>query len=351
MKQLRTSLRVALGVCAVTLPVLVGCSFSLTERMLCADAGSCTPTPPVVDMTVPPDLLNPRTDPNEAGPFQVASQELTVPTTLGLAQNKLTLVWPSDDGMTPSTKNPSYPLVVMLPAQSLPIVQLRSYADRLASHGIATALVKVSDERKQVGYRDSVLALLPHLTQSSEIKDKLIADHVGIFGYQLGGEVALSALGKTKLAIRSALVIDPVAVLSYVEPLDGLADAASISQGQDAPLMILGELISKVSSEPGISPCTPPGANFEAFYDRTGGSAAAITFGGATLGDFVSAYPDSCGLASADRATTLRLAVKLTTAYFQWTLLGKDAAKDYLFGSSWNLDRSRYGLDQVKKGL
>jgi hypothetical protein len=239
----------------------------------------------------------------------------------------------------------------MLPAQSLPIVQLRSYADRLASHGIATALVKVSDERKQVGYRDSVLALLPHLTQSSEIKDKLIADHVGIFGYQLGGEVALSALSKTKLAIRSALVIDPVAVLSYVEPLDGLADAASISQGQDAPLMILGELISKVSSEPGISPCTPPGANFEAFYDRTGGSAAAITFGGATLGDFVSAYPDSCGLASADRATTLRLAVKLTTAYFQWTLLGKDAAKDYLFGSSWNLDRSRYGLDQVKKGL
>lgn len=351
MKQLRTSLRVALGVCAVMLPIWAGCSFSLTERILCPDAGSCTPTPPVADMTMLPDLLNPRTDPNEAGPFQVASQELTVPTTLGLAQNKLTLVWPSDDGMSPSMKSASHPLVVMLPAQSLPLAQLRSYADRLASHGVAVALVKVSDERRQVAYRDSVLALIPHLTQSSEVKDKLRASHVGIFGYQLGGEVALSALSKTTLAIRSALVIDPVAVLSFVEPLDGLADAAAISQSKDAPVLFLGELLSKVSSEPGVSPCAPPGANFEAFYDRVGGAAAAITFGGATLGDFVSAYPDSCGLASADRATTLRLSIKLTTAYFQWTLLERDAAKDYLFGSSWNLDRSRYGLDQVKKGL
>jgi hypothetical protein len=284
------------------------------------------------------------------GPFQVATQDLMVPPTLNLAANKLTIVWPSDDGMAPSAKKPSYPLTVMLPAQSLPLSQLRPYADRLASHGIAVALVKVSDERRQVRYRDSVLALLPYLTQTSEVKSLLIADHVGIFGYQLGGEVALSALSKTSLAIRSALVIDPVAVLSFVESLDALSDAAGIAQGRDRPLVMLGELLSKLG-EPGVSPCTPPDANFEAFYARVAGSAAAITFNGATLGDFVSTYPDNCGLSSADRATTMRLALKLTTAYFQWTLLDRPAASDYLFGSNWNLDRSRYGLEQVKKGL
>ena len=349
MKNTRRSFRVALSLAALTLPLLAGCSFSVIERTVCGDA-SCQPLPPVSDMTMPPDLVNPRTDPNEAGPFQVASQELTVPGALNLSQNKLTLVWPSDDGMAPSMKQPSYPLVVMLPAQSLPLTQLRPYADRLASHGIAVALVKVSDERRQIRYRDSVLALLPHLTQASEVKDRLIADHVGVFGYQLGGMVALSALSKTTLAIRSALVIDPVAVLSFVESLDGLADSSAIAQGKDTPVVLLGELLSKIG-EPGILPCTPPDANFEAFYSRVSGAAAAMTFNGATLGDFVLTYPDSCGLASADRATTMRLAIKFTTAYFQWTLLDRPAASDYLLGSAWNLDRSRYGLEQLKKGL
>lgn len=346
----RTSMRVALTLGALLWPLLGGCSFSVTERMVCADASSCQPPSAIVDMATPPDLLNPRTDPNEAGPFQVASQELTVPANLNLSQNKLTMVWPSDDGMTPSAKNPSYPLVLMLPAQSLPLTQLRSYADRLASHGIASALIKVSDERRQVRYRDSVLALIPYLTQTSDVKDRLIADHVGAFGYQLGGEVALSALSKSTLAIHSAVLIDPVAVLSFVESLDGLNDAASVSQGKDAPLLFIGELLSKLS-EPGILPCTPPDANFEAFYARVSGSAVAITVNGATLGDFVSTYPDNCGLPSADRATTMRLAIKLTTAYFQWTLLDRPTAQDYLFGSNWNLDRSRNSLEQVKKGL
>lgn len=347
MNTLRTLLPHALLLCTLGLPLVSGCSFTLTERKICPDGGCPEGT---VDMASPVDMVQPRTDPNADGPYLVASQELTVPASLNLAQNKLTVVWPSDDGKTASAQQKRFPLVLMLPAQSLSQSQMRTYSDRLATHGIAVALVTASDERRQVRYRDSVLALIPYLAQMSDVKDRIIADHIGIFGYQLGGMIALSSVARSAGTLRSALVADPVAVLSFVEPLDGLGDATAVNLGRDTPLFVLGELLSKMS-EPGILPCTPADANYEQFYSRVTGSAAAVTFPGATLADFVNTYPDNCGTPITDRSITLRVAVKLTTAYFQWTLLDRASAKDYLLGENWLLDRNRYGLTQVKKGI
>lgn len=323
------------------------CSFSLPERMICKDDG-CTSGN--VDMAQPVDMVNPRTDPNADGPFLVASQDVTVPASLNLSQNKVTMVWPSDDGMNPSTKNATYPLVVMLPAQSLSPSQMRSYSDRLATHGIAVALVKASDERRQVHYRDSVVALIPYLVQMSDVKGKLSADRVGVFGYQLGGMIAVSSVVRSAGALRAAFVVDPVAVLSFVEPLDGLSEASLVNMGKDTPLFVIGEPTSK-TSDPGILPCTPADANYEQFYSRVAGSATAVTFPGATLGDFVNTYPDNCGTPTMDRATTLRLTQKFATAYFQWTLLDRSSASDHLLGLGFAADRTLYGLSQAKKGL
>lgn len=348
MKNMRTLFPKLLLAGLFSLPVLSGCTFSLHERPVCPEGGC--PPPTMADMATAPDLLSSVADPNANGPFLFSNESLPVPTDLRLAQNTLSIVWPSDEGTVPSSKQPNYPLVVMMPAQSLSLSQMRSYADRLATHGIAVALVKVSDERRQIQYRDTVLSLVTFLTQQSSAKSRIAADRIGLFGYQLGGMVAASALSKGQGAFRSAFLVDPVAVLSFTEPLDALKDTASIAQGKQAPFALLGEVLSKVG-EPGVLPCTPPDANFEQFYSKASGAAFAVVFGGATLSDFVGTYPDNCGTPTADRATTLRLAVKFAAAYFQWTLLDRLSARDYLLGDAFAQDGAKHNLTQNRKGF
>lgn len=334
---------------ALALCVAAGCSFSLAERTVCIN-GEC-PQPNLPDQALPPTDMNAeRTDPNEAGPFLWAYQELSVPPSLYLQENKLAMMWPSDEGTNPSTKKPIMPLVVMLPAQNLSVTQLRPYAERLATHGIATALMKVSDERRQVQYRDLVLAVTQFLVQTSSVKGQIQSDRIGLHGYQLGGMVAGSALSKSGATFRSALLIDPVAVPSFVEPLDALKDVQSVALPKTGPLLLLGETLSKVG-EPGLMPCTPADANYEQFFGKLGGAALALTLTGATHSDFVASYPDQCGTPTLDRATTRRLSIKYTTAYFQWTLLDRTAASEYLVGTFWTADRVLWNLASTSKGL
>ena len=49
------------------------------------------------------------------------------------------------------------------------------------------------------------------------------------------------------------------------------------------------------------------------------------------------------------KADTKRLAMKYLTAYFQWTLLERPQARDYLTGPSFNTDASQYTITKTEK--
>ncbi|MFO0572362.1 MAG: hypothetical protein U1A78_00035 [Polyangia bacterium] len=325
-----------------------GCSFSLSERAVCTDM-ECVPiirndggTSTLPDMAVYVD------DPSKAGPFRTVSVDQAMPTNIGLAGDKVTLVVPSDDGTRISSKQATYPLVLILPARTVDPMQMKVYAERLASHGFIACLLRAANEANHAQYRTSVGQTLYYLTgdMASMFKANLDKGKVGIVGHQLGGKIAFGLLLNNSSAVHAAFGIDPVN-----EPgnFDGLIDLGNVDTTSRKPIALLGEPLSKVPPA-GLTACAPADQNYEKFYEAYKGSAISITFPGATLPDFVPGYVDStCGTATMGAAATQDLAVKYTTAYFQWTLLGKQRAREHLLGADFNQDKATYSLTSVNK--
>ena len=328
-----------------------GCTFSLSERAVCTDMG-CVPInndkpdlrmmPPTPDMAVYVD------DPSKAGPFQVATKDQTLPNNVGIAGDKVTLILPSDNGTELSTKSPSYPMVILLPARGQFAEQLKVYAERLASHGFIACLARVSNEANHDQYRTSVAQTLFYLTgdAGSMYKANIDKSKIGVLGHQLGGKIAFGLLLNNGMSIQAAFGLDPV---DYATSFDGLQDLANVDVNGRKPIGLLGEPLSKVPPSM-LTACAPADRNYEKFYEAYKGNAVAITFPGATLPDFAMNYMDpTCGTSTMPVQTTQQLAVKYTTAYFQWTLLNKQRAREHLLGTDFDLDKTAYSLTNMNK--
>ncbi|MFO0579219.1 MAG: hypothetical protein U1A78_34900 [Polyangia bacterium] len=287
-------------------------------------------------------------DPGKAGPFRTASIDQAVPVNIALYGDKVTLIVPSDDGTRISSKQAAYPLVLILPSRNVDPMQMKVYAERLASHGFIACLLRAANEANHSQYRSSIGQALYFLTgdMTSMLKTNIDKGKVGIVGHGLGGKIAFGLLLNNSSAVHAAFGIDPVN-----EPgnFDGLIDLANVDTTGRKPIALLGEPLSKVPPA-GLTACAPADQNYEKFYDAYKGSAVSITFPGATLPDFVPSYVDpTCGTATMLAATTQALAVKYTTAYFQWTLLGKQRAREHLLGADFNQDKATYSLTSVSK--
>jgi dienelactone hydrolase len=259
------------------------------------------------------------------------------------------LYLPSDDGTTLSTHTTTYPLVLLAPAQQMDPQQLGAYAQRLASHGIVVALYGLSVDSDQVAYRAAGLGLLNYLLNNMEpvLANHLDATKVGLAGYDLGAEMSV-AMATQLPTLRGLFLLDPQVVGALMNPIDGLQQMAMVQLANAQPVLILGEQVSK---NPMMGPaCTQPATNYEQFYNSSATSTIALNFPNAAHADFVDTYPvNTCGGGTMAPVDTQRLASKYMVAYFQWSLLGRTAAKTYLTGASFTTDAQQYMLTLVQK--
>lgn len=326
---------------------LGGCSFNLPARDVCGGAASCV----VPDGgTMPPDMAVDPSDPGALGPYkQPYRSDLSVPMSLNLAGSKVRLYEPSEDGVNLSAKQTTYPLILMAPSQYLDVDQLAPYATRLASHGFLVVVFKGQNESDQPAYRTSGLQLLNHLMQDADptLRDHIDKTKLGFWGYQLGATVSTS-MAAQDTRISALMLIDPVRVISLSE-VPAINDIASVQLLGGGRVLILGEDASKASYM-GASACTPAGENYEAFFAKSKPNTISIAFPNSGISDFVQAYPELCGRGSMSASDTQELAIKYTTAYFQWTLQpARVAAQDYLLGAAFGKDASQFMLNRQIK--
>ncbi len=318
--------------------LLGGCSFNLPAR---CEGTSCLTS----DMGQA-DLAPAIPDPNLPGPYMVATVQVTKQPSLTSGQ----LYVPSDDGSTLSTKVASYPLVLLAPAQFMDPLQLAEYAQRLASHGMVAVTYKVETESDQLSYRTVGINLLATLLANQEpsVANHINAARVGLAGYQLGAEMSV-AIASQDMKVRGLALIDPQAVEGAGTDIDGRLEMPKVRLTDGQAVLILGEQKSNTPMN-GMRPCTNPATDYLKFLEVSPSPTIALYFPNAAHGDFTTTYPDpTCMGGTMPPAETKRLAIKYLTAYFQWTLLDKAAAKDYLTGAGYTADFNQYMITKTEK--
>jgi hypothetical protein len=307
------------------------CSFYLPERPICSDIGCNSGG---ADLGTPPDMTKDPNDPTVAGPFLTATFQVPNPPP-GLTEQLL--LGPSDDGTTVSSKNQSYPVVLIAPAEGMPIASMRGYAERLASHGFFVALYQVTNQQDHSGYRNTGLAYLNAVLSNPDasVKSKMDMAHLGLLGYELGAKVS-AGMAVQDSRIGGLFLIDPLEVLASTGAFSGVNAMGQVTLASGGTSVIIGEAFSTM----GTQACNPGVKSYVDFYNAAKAPALSISFGGANLGDFVDNYPDPlCTMGSTSpRAQTQGLTLKFATAYFQWTLKGMTKSRDYLFGPSFTND-------------
>lgn len=278
--------------------------------------------------------------PDMPGPRGQAGFDLQVP--VGGGGLRVTVVGPSEDGMTLSRAGAPYPLVIISPGLTISRGQFRGYADRLASHGVLVVLQSARSEANHAQYRDDTGKLIDWLlaptgADAAKVQGRADRDRIGVAGHSLGGKISLLAAAADP-RIKAALGIDPVDGGLGMQPMAlDVVDKIRLPAG--VPLAFLGETVSKR----GGMPCAPEGQNYEALYGKAAAPAFALTFVGAAHNDFVDDFAGclTCGFCpggTAPRTRTRDLAIKYVTAYFLWSLRGLSAYADYLSGAEMSRD-------------
>jgi hypothetical protein len=287
--------------------------------------------PNLVDMKDP-------SDPSMAGSFAVAAFALNPQT--GMADQML--LAPSDDGTTVSSREPTYPLVVMAPPTQMGIAAMRLYADRLVSHGFIVSIYQPSDQSNDTTYRDIGSTHIDAVLSSSEptVRARIDATKVGLLGYQLSAKIAVNIAVLRQVPttnISGLFLIDPTDLLATSMPQSGSQNIANLHLVNNNTVLMLGEPRSTTGNPQCI---VSPQKGYMDFYNNITSPSLTISFDGANLGDFVPMYPDVvCNQGStAPQAQTQALAQKFATAYFQWILKGSTRAREYLYGADFTAD-------------
>lgn len=318
-----------------------GCSFSLPERAVCTGDAGCKPT----DMGTSVDMAKDPNDPSGTGPYLAAS--LTAPTPpAGIS--KLSLIGPSDDGSALSSKESTYPLVLMAPPEFSDPALMRPYADRLASHGFLVALFQPMNETNHIAYRDAAKQLLDTFVANAT-QQHIDTQRLGVVGYQLSGKIA-AALAAQDTRIGGLFLIDPVDSFAASGPLDGIDELSKVTLAGGATVALLGSALATTGNPPCVqqSPRLP---SYQDFFSAARMPAVGISFGGANLADFVEGYYDNTCYkdSTAPRTRTQDLAKKYMAAYFQWSLKARARSREYLLGTDFNADQQAAMLTRLSK--
>ena len=298
------------------------------------------------DMTGKPDGGMTPLDVDSAGPFKTATINIPVRVTAGTTNT--TVIGPSDDGTTLTTKGAPFPVVVLSPGFTLATSYFTNYGQRLASYGIITVMQKVQNEIDHAQYRDSTIELIDWLLaptgpSAMQIRGRIDPDKVGLVGHSLGGKISILVAARDK-RIKALFGIDPVD--SNTNPAK--PEIAKVMLPAGTPVGLIGETVSKG----GTPPCAPADSNFETLYAAAPSPAFAVTVSGAAHNDFI----DLCGFAcmicpggTAPKDRTNRLGVRYMTAYFLLTLRGDTRAMTYLSGAELGKDIAAGYVTRVAK--
>jgi len=318
-----------------------GCSFYLPERSVCTGDAGCKPS----DMGTSVDMAKDPSDPSANGPYMAAS--LTAPTPPA-SISMLSLIGPSDDGSSLSTKESTYPLVLIAPPEFGDLQQLRPYADRLASHGFLVALFKPMNEQNHAAYRDAAKQLLDTFVANATAQ-RIDTQRLGVVGYQLSGKIAAS-LAAVDTRIGGLFLLDPVDSFAASGPIDGIDEIGKVTLAGGATVAMLGTALATTGNPPCVqqSPRLP---SYQDFFSAARAPAVGINFGGANLADFIEGYYDNTCYkdSTAPRTRTQDLAKKYMTAYFQWSLKARARSREYLLGNDFNADQQAAMLTRLTK--
>lgn len=287
-------------------------------------------------------------DPDSAGPLKTVQFDIQVAGTGGNTQG--TVIGPSDDGKTITTRGAPFPLVLFSPGFTIDRKKYVGYGQRLASYGIVTVLQKAPNEFDHAKYRDSTESFLSWLlkpmgTGADQLTGRIDAGRVGLAGHSLGGKISiLVAAGDTR--VKALFGIDPVDLNNP----QSQPEIGKIHLPGSLPIGLIGETISKSG---GVMPCAPAGNNYEALYDKASPPAFAITFTGAAHLDFEDSCDANCARfcpgSTAPRDRTNHLAIKYAAAYFLWGLKGESSLSSYLVGADFAKDVAAGYVTEVTK--
>lgn len=286
-------------------------------------------------------------NPEVAGPYRTVQFDLPVQVRGGTTQT--TIIGPSDDGKSLTSRGAPFALVVFSPGFTLDRKAYANYGQRLGSYGLITVLQKVPSELDHARYRDNTVELLDWLIRPSgmyadRVKGRIDQTRIGLAGHSLGGKIGILVAAADR-RVKAYLGIDPV----DARMPSAMDEVSKLKFASGVPVGFLGETISKG----GAVPCTPAEGNYEALYGKARAPAFAITLTGASHNDFLDTCTGLCALACpgsmAPAGRTNNLAVKYVTAYFLAALTGNPDAQLYLSGPPFQKDVTAGVASRVAK--
>jgi dienelactone hydrolase len=245
------------------------------------------------------------------------------------------------DAYYPASGSGPFPVVLLNHGFQLPTSQYRTYAQRLASHGMVAVLVDYQAGMFSVNHVKNTREILGVLDWALG-RAELHADPnaVGVTGHSLGGKLSFQAAVMDS-RIKAVLGLDPVDGAQNCSA-ENCPDVTDMLPGLQAATGVLGET---TDSSGGMQPCAPAANNYATFYDQLPSPTFKVTVNGANHMSFLDDLA-SCGLtcmfcqqATATNSEVNGLARAYVTAFFRRHLRGEPGYDAYLTGDQ---ARARY---------
>ena len=259
----------------------------------------------------------------------------------------VTVYLPRRDGSGPCS-TAMHPVVLLAPDSQQDPQQYQSYAQHLASHGLAALIVDYPDDPFTADHRELARDLRAVLDWATGAAADVLGPYRGRFdtarsaalGHGTGAAIALLASfdDPRLLAIAALDPVDGNPFSSTVDPrFPSLVPqrAAKLTM----PLLLLGETTNSVCSGEGCRPCAPLADNYQHFFDAAAGPAIEVTFASTNHNMWLDEPAcgflcDACSGGSADAARVRRLSRRYLAAFLRWQLLAEADTLPYLCTSS-----------------
>ena len=296
------------------------------------------PSAPDADPGTPDAPPLPVTDPADPGAYAVyIEDDVAVP--IETEQAVLTICSPSvDNGASPASG--PFPALVVSPGFQLPRSQYQSMCDHLATWGY---IVLLQDYARQGGVfmppnhqtlAEDVGRLLDWaLSDQSGIAERIDEARIAVAGHSLGGKVSiLSAILDAR--VRTVIGWDPV---DANPPINNGSPSVTpeLMDGLTVPLAVLGELLD---SQGMFQSCAPAADNYQQYFENACAAPEAleVTVEDADHMDWIDDR-NTCGFVcnacqngTADDANTRLLTRRVTTAFLEVHLRGRNELRTYL---------------------
>lgn len=277
-------------------------------------------------------------DPADPGAYDVhIEDDVTVP--IEMDEAVLTVCSPSSDGGASPAAGP-FPALVVSPGFQLPRNQYQSMCDHMASWGYVVLLQDYARDggifnppNHQTLAEDIGRLLDWALSAQSGIADRIDEARIAVAGHSLGGKVSiLSATLDSR--VKAVVGWDPV---DANPPINNGSPSVTpeLMDGLTVPLAVLGELLD---SQGGFMQCAPADNNYQQYFENacSASEALEVTVEEADHMDWIDDR-STCGLTCnacqtgvRDDAETRAITRRVTTAFLEANLRGRDDLRTYL---------------------